>query len=85
MTNGSMLAGMMIKLRTYADYHKMNAGGHFRFEFREYRQFGAETTVPQTPSRRVSASPNFSSFTPIRSMIERYKLDIFRWSSPASR
>ena len=37
-----------------------------------------------TPSSRVSASPKRSSFTPIRSMSDRYRLHSLRLSSPPS-
>src|SRR5438874_12274893 len=36
------------------------------------------------PASRVSASPNRSCFTPIRSMIDRYRLHSLRFSSPFS-
>ena len=39
----------------------------------------------QKPANRVSASPNSSSSTPIRSMIPRYRLHNLRLSSPDSK
>ena len=37
-----------------------------------------------SPASRVSASPNLSSFTPMRSMTERYMLHSLRLPSPLS-
>ena len=36
-----------------------------------------------SPASRVSASPKWSSFTPMRSMMPRYRLHSLRLSSPA--
>src|SRR5439155_6689510 len=49
------------------------------------RELSSLSPEPYSRSRRVSASPKRSSFTPILSMIERYRLHIFRFSSPACR
>ena len=53
------------------------------------RQIGADMNKgdgpPYSRSSRVSASPNRSSFTPIRSMIDKYKLHILRLSGPWSK
>jgi hypothetical protein len=38
----------------------------------------------QSPSSRADASPNWSSVTSMRSISDRNRLDILRFSSPAS-
>jgi alcohol dehydrogenase (cytochrome c) len=45
----------------------------------------APASPAQRPVNRVSASPKRSSLTPMRSMIERYRLQILRFSSPTDR
>src|SRR5262245_36775226 len=54
-------------------------------DLRVFSGGGSISLNPYNRSRRVSASPKLSSFTPILSMIERNRLDIFRFSSPACR